>query len=401
MYLHCFTFKCNVFRLFQLITVSLLCLSTASFAQTYKLATGDRLRITLLENDQVDDVYVVEIDGTVSVPGIGVVDAFGLDVRQFEQKLLQVASSKIVDPSISVQIVEYRPFFVLGDVDQSGIYPYTPGLNVMKAVAIAGGFGRQVNTDELSQAIAANQARKSMAEGDVELFSAQVNLARLKAERDMAETFTFDAGKLTTANKEVVENAKTLFETRQNAFKVQLDKLNAALAARTEEIDSYQSQIDLQNEVLETSKEDLRKIQDAKQRGLVSDARVSEITRIEQNVRAQILQIVTLKRQSEVNHATVEREIADLKVNRAVNIDQTIQVLEDTTQRIKARVREDRAMLNEIGAGSVLAVSGEPSYRIELHRNGEKLDQDIALNTPVNPGDTLFIILNNEELTSN
>lgn len=381
--------------------LAVLCLSaTLAQADGYTLGTGDRLHVTLLENEQVDGTYLIATDGTVSVPGIGVVQAEGLDLRSFEARLREAAAVRIVDPSISVQIAEYRPFYVLGDVDRSGLYPFTPGLNVMKAIAIAGGFGRKVDSDTLSRAIAVNQARKSLAESSVELFSARVNLARLLAERAMADQFTYDgaAGDGISAEdrQRVIENARNLFATRQQAFVARLARLEETRAARIAEVASFDSQLALQDEVHKTIQAELERLEEAKERGLVSDTRANAAIREEQNARAQTLQIATLKRQAEVNLAALEREIDDLTAGRAVDIDQGVQLFEDTIQKTGARIRQDRAMLRETGARGP-NTSGAPVYRLELYRNGEGPPEEPDFDTPLNPGDTLLVTLSDDD----
>ncbi|MGB7241003.1 MAG: hypothetical protein WBC93_02815, partial [Sulfitobacter sp.] len=276
---------------------------------------------------------------------------------------------------------------------------FTPDLNVMKAVAIAGGFGRQTDSDALSRAMAVNQAQKSIVDSQIEMFSITVNLARLKAEQEMAQSFDYvadDDEKNVTGHAEVIARAKTLFASRQKAFRTRLVKLESTLAARADEIDSYQSQIELQGEVLSITQAELTKWLKAKESGLVSDAWISQSIRDEQNVRAQSLQISTLQRQSQVNYTTVERQITDLIVNREVEINEAIQTSEDSLRRLSARTREDQVLLNAARAGQPDPQSGAPSYRLELYRDGEKLAGDVTYGSALNPGDTLFVILNND-----
>ncbi|MGB7242322.1 MAG: polysaccharide biosynthesis/export family protein, partial [Sulfitobacter sp.] len=113
-------------RMAVFLIAGLLFSGSTALAEKYQLATGDKISITLLQNQDVNDTYLVGIDGMVSIPGIGVVQASGLDVRAFESRLHKKAAQTIVDPSLSVQVVEYRPFFILGDVEKAGKYPFTP-----------------------------------------------------------------------------------------------------------------------------------------------------------------------------------------------------------------------------------------------------------------------------------
>lgn len=378
--------------------LALICaiIPASATAEVYKLAAGDQLRITLLENEQVNDTYQVEIDGTVSVPGVGIVRAAGLELREFERNLLNVASERFVTPSLSVQIARYRPFFVLGDVDAPGMYSFSPGLNAMRAIAIAGGFGRKVNTDALSRSIAVTQSRKSLSEAQIDLLHARVNLARLQAEREMAETFEYRPTKEDSANPkldDVIDTAQSLFKTRKDSFMKQLDKLQATLKARTTEVESLEAQLELQDEVLANSKRELAELKDLRDRGLVPENRVSQIIRDEQNVRAQTLQIVTLKRQAEANRVNVERQVTNLVTSRELEIEGNIQAFEATIQRLSARLREERAFLIEAGADVQVLSDAGPNYRLELYRDGKTVSGDIDISAAIEPGDTLFVVL--------
>lgn len=366
----------------------------AAQAQDYKLAPGDQLLIALLEREQINGVYRIEGDGTVSVPGIGVLTAAGLDLRSFEAALLQSAAETIVDPSVSVQIAQYRPIFVLGDVDKPGVYAYMPNLNAMQAVAVAGGFGRRIDTDALSRSVAINQARKSLSDAQADQADARINLARLRAEKAMTDRIEFDAADASSPHlAEARASAQALFEARQQGFSIQLARLQATLEARQREIAAFDSQLQLQEEVMISSRAQLEEARKNRERGLVPDSRIEAIERDEQNTRAQQLQIVTMKRQAETSLAQVEREIASLVSNRDIDIDQTIQAYQTALKRATARIREDRALLAEAGATQSTPSGEEPAFRLELRRGAALIGDDIDLGTSIAPGDTLFVVL--------
>jgi protein involved in polysaccharide export with SLBB domain len=83
----------------------------------------------------------------ISNPLIGEVDAAGRTVPQFTTQLTeQLRNGYVRDPIVSVEIAQYRPFFILGEVNRPGAYPYSPGMTVMGAVATAGGFTYRANS---------------------------------------------------------------------------------------------------------------------------------------------------------------------------------------------------------------------------------------------------------------
>ena len=112
----------------------------------YRLASGDKLRIFVYAQPSLSRIYNVDSEGFVSVPLIGNVRAHGMTTRALEGVIASRLGAEFVrDPHVTVDIQQYRPFFILGEVKTAGQYPYVGGLTVNAAVAIAGGFSERAN----------------------------------------------------------------------------------------------------------------------------------------------------------------------------------------------------------------------------------------------------------------
>ena len=110
-------------------------------APAYTLDSGDRLRVVVFRHDDLSGEFEVDGSGYFAMPLIGEVDAAGLSTRQLEQRIAErLRDGYLVDPQISIEILNFRPFFILGEVNQPGQYPYASGMSVINAVALAGGF---------------------------------------------------------------------------------------------------------------------------------------------------------------------------------------------------------------------------------------------------------------------
>jgi len=108
---------------------------------TYKLGTGDKLRVIVYGEDDLGGAFAVDSNGMVSLPLIGPVKVAGLSAREAERAItIQFADGYLKAPRVNVEVTEYRPFYVLGEVNRPGQYPYVNGMNVLNAVADAGGF---------------------------------------------------------------------------------------------------------------------------------------------------------------------------------------------------------------------------------------------------------------------
>ena len=123
--------------------------AAASYAATgpsYSLDSGDKLRVTVFGQEGLTNSYTVDASGKINVPLIGAQPARGLTTQQLAALITQrLKQGYVRDPSVSVEVEVYRPFFILGEVTTPGQYPYVANLTVEGAVAIAGGFSPRAN----------------------------------------------------------------------------------------------------------------------------------------------------------------------------------------------------------------------------------------------------------------
>jgi len=116
----------------------------------YRLGPGDKIHIIVYDEASMTGDYTVSARGTVSFPLIGDVPAGGETIAGFRAALESRLSKGILnDPKVAAEIVEYRPFYILGEVNKPGQYPYSIGLTVYSAVATAQGFTYRANTHKV------------------------------------------------------------------------------------------------------------------------------------------------------------------------------------------------------------------------------------------------------------
>ncbi len=110
-------------------------------ASSYNLDTGDRVRISVFGQDGVSNSYFVDAAGYVNIALIGPVAARGLTAPALAQAVAgRLRDGFVRDPHVSVEVEAYRPFYILGEVNAPGQYPYQPGMTLETAIAIAGGY---------------------------------------------------------------------------------------------------------------------------------------------------------------------------------------------------------------------------------------------------------------------
>lgn len=114
--------------------------------QAYRLGAGDRLRVTVYNEPNLSGEYTVSSSGELAFPLIGMVAADGRTVGDVTQALTaRIADGYMTDPKVSVEVLNYRPYYILGEVQKPGQYPYVAGMTIEQAVAAAGGFGYRAN----------------------------------------------------------------------------------------------------------------------------------------------------------------------------------------------------------------------------------------------------------------
>ena len=157
------------FRAMLLIFLSTLCLSMVSSAATasdigrqdggpltvsrddaYLLGPGDKIRISVYGEDGMTSEYLVSEAGAISFPLIGDFPVGNRTVSQMCADLEKRLAEGIVNkPRISAQILEFRPFYILGEINRPGQYPYSLGLTLYSAVATAQGFTYRASTHKV------------------------------------------------------------------------------------------------------------------------------------------------------------------------------------------------------------------------------------------------------------
>ena len=107
----------------------------------YNLDTGDRVRISVFGQEGISNSYFVDAAGYVNIALVGPVAARGLTAPALAQAVAAWLRDGFVrEPHVSVEVEAYRPFYILGEVNAPGQYPYQPGVTLEAAIAIAGGY---------------------------------------------------------------------------------------------------------------------------------------------------------------------------------------------------------------------------------------------------------------------
>ena len=120
-------------------------------AQTaYQLAPGDKVKITVFNEPDLSGEFQVNDSGHIALPLAGEVPAVDKTIPEFKAEVAKILRGRFMkNPRVAIEVTNYRPFNVIGEVRNAGQYSYRPGLTVQDAVAMAGGYTYRANTRTL------------------------------------------------------------------------------------------------------------------------------------------------------------------------------------------------------------------------------------------------------------
>jgi polysaccharide export outer membrane protein len=117
----------------------------------YTLGPGDQIRLTIFRHEDLSGEFALDGEGFFALPLVGEILGGGMTARQLENEIeVRLKSGGyLVDPQVSIEVLNYRPFYIIGEVNNPGSYQYVNGMNVINAVALAGGFTYRADQDDI------------------------------------------------------------------------------------------------------------------------------------------------------------------------------------------------------------------------------------------------------------
>lgn len=115
----------------------------------YQLDTGDTVRVTVYGDTELSNTYRIDDGGAIAFPLVGPVQVRGVTTKVAAGRLAAaLANGYMRNPDVAVEVAEYRPFFIQGEVRNGGQFPYVYGMTVRAAISTSGGFTDTANRNE-------------------------------------------------------------------------------------------------------------------------------------------------------------------------------------------------------------------------------------------------------------
>ncbi|AOS97207.1 Polysaccharide biosynthesis/export protein [Microbulbifer aggregans] len=133
-----------------LAAASAVAITDSTLVDNYRLGSGDKILINVYGEDDLTVETQLSDSGLVNYPFLGELKVNGMTVAQLEATIHGgLKDGYLVNPNVHVSIMEYRPFYIHGEVERPGGYPYQPGLTVSKAAALAQGFTERASESKI------------------------------------------------------------------------------------------------------------------------------------------------------------------------------------------------------------------------------------------------------------
>ncbi|TPM25632.1 sugar ABC transporter substrate-binding protein [Mesorhizobium sp. B2-3-5] len=380
-------------------------------ADEYHLGSQDKLTIRIAEWQTVESAfrdwssvngqYTVGPAGTLSVPFVGELPAAGKTTAQVAAAIGEALQHKLAlsdRPEASVEMAQFRPFYISGEVQNPGQFPYVPDLTVLKAISVAGGIRR--NTDygpQLGKDLVT--AKGGFDISDDQRIRLIVKRARIDA--DMAGKTSFDVPKEVEGDPRlpaIVADEMTILTSDQKALKLKLEALDDLKGVLQAEIESLQKKIVNQQKQVDLAQQQLASIGPLAQKGLVANARLLDSQQSVTDLQGKILDYETaiLTAKQAISKATQDAIDAQntLSSSLAANRQQTEADLNEAALKVNMQ-KGLIAQATDPATRAATDTSEEPSLLYALVRVVDGKTSEIAAkeDTPVLPGDVIKVKL--------
>lgn len=109
--------------------------------EAYRLQAGDEVRVTVFGHEDLSGEFEIDASGNITLPLVQDIPAGGLGLKALERAIINALQPDYLkNPRVTVEMLTFRPFYIIGEVRQPGSYPYVNGMTVINAVAVAGGY---------------------------------------------------------------------------------------------------------------------------------------------------------------------------------------------------------------------------------------------------------------------
>ena len=345
--------------------------------------------------------YAVSQAGTISLPVIGTLPVGSLDnagLAAEVAKLLQVKIGLVNKPDVTVEVVEYPPIYVVGDVTKPGEYPFRSQMTVLQALALSGGEKKPDSLESEKQTLLAGDLQIM----DRSLLSAAAKIARLQAEasgakdaKDIVFPSQMMAGFDSELVEEVTKQEETIFAARVSELDRQAKSLDELRGLLKSEIDVLEEKIKSADSLIATAERELAAVSTLVDKGIAVASRKSDLERTLAGYRTDRLDQVTaiMRARQAITEAT--RNLDGLHDKKQTEVASELQQERSNFDQLKMKQSASQKVLLQMLASQSATTGDKPSVTFSITRldNGEAIQLPATETSQLRPGDVVHVIL--------
>jgi protein involved in polysaccharide export with SLBB domain len=378
--------------------LGLVCLTAPTLSQDYTLGPGDRVRVEVFGRPDLSGQFEIRPSGRIRLPLVGEVKASGLSVEQLEETITAAFRAKAEkSPSVIVSVEKWQSVYVTGHVRNPRAVEFVTDLNVLKAVAAAGGYG-PAGSNETSLVLEHIRAREGRNVAALLRETLLARRSRLTAERDGKPAPEFPPELQKRSNEsdieKIISSETSLFRTRLEAFNAELEGLKRRISTFETEIEALNTERGALEEQLKLISEDVDVSRTLKQKGLEIRARNTALERTRLEIIAKLAENGAFLSRATTNLQDARQKLVDVPLSRTRVL---LEELAATEQGLRETAERETAG-TEIMNQTRRLVSSKSSNQIErrnlvltIVRDGQR--QAAEEMTTLYPGDILEVLL--------
>lgn len=409
------SFRAIVSRLTTtLLLVAAVLASPSAHAQAvYRLGALDKVRVKVwewrpaqadtFEWTALNGEYTVDASGAVSLPIIGTIPVEGQTTAELASALaqrLKEVAGLMRAPNAAVEIAQYRPFYIVGSVEKPGEYPFRPGMSVLQAVSIAGGFHRPETS------LSRFERETIIAQGDVRVSETQrmgliIRRDRLLAESRNEERLGFSAEVMARQAEpnvaQGVREEQLIFDARRRTLQSQITLLTQANTLLEQELRTLAAKTATQTKQVELARRELDNINQLVSRGLAVSARQVAVEQNLAQMESQLLDLGLATARTRQDMARNERNIVELRNQRVNDVLRELRETQLTLDHVSERIDTFRGLLydSQVTGPRQQLLQAEASARLVVQivrrQDGRIAAIPVDLTTEVLPGDVVRV----------
>jgi protein involved in polysaccharide export with SLBB domain len=371
-------------------------------ASDYIVRADDKLKIKIFQYPELSGEYTVSANGTISIAAIGDIPVDGFSTKEVAIRISErfVRAGLSDKPGTSVEVLQSRPVYVLGDVQKPGEYPFRSGVTVLQAVSLAGGWLRFNDPGLMRLERDTINIKGEMRNLVRRYYQLIAYRARLNAELVMKGDIQFPAelvrqARDDTALGQLIDEERSLLSLRVEAMRNQIESLERTRSLYEREIEAVSRQIQANKAQYDSVEKEFKDVKDLTARGLVTVARKMGLERMLAQIEMNEQGFQTLILRSRQGISQVDQKVFDLKSERNASLTAELQRTRLDLDDVGIKFETNQSLLIEAQLTVPTLVGNSDiearSLMVVRIQDGKAQTIDADEHTELLPGDVLRV----------